>query len=230
MTDETLTPQAVAFTLERAGHDASQLEELLRSLKSQPAVAIATLSELSDHPSFEVRSWVPRAARLALGQEGLTIIKRATHDRDPDIRDAAIEELVALDPREADFLVPELRRRLRSGDTYEPVAAMWTLAQIGAKDALGDVEEVARSADRPWHRKAAEIAVLALRGDGEEIARRIRDHDHDSVPWLAEAARIVGTKECRAALSWCVDGAPDQSCRNACREALDKFEARTSEM
>ena len=200
-----------------------ELDRLVQELRSDPERAQRVFGELSDHPSFDVRAWIPRSARLALGSDGLPIIKKMVKDGDADVRDIAIEELVALDPTEARSLIPSLRRRLKSSDSYAPVAAMWMLARLGATNALDDLDQLARGADQPWHQKSAEIAALALRGDSDEVVRRIDRHDHDAMPWLAEAARLIGTPECHRSLTQCADEAPDVACRNACRNALSRL-------
>ena len=44
------------------------------------------------------------------------------------------------------------------------------------------------------------------------------------MPWLARAARILGTDEAQAALAECAEEAPDEECRNACAAELRAWE------
>lgn len=202
-----------------------EMDALLDDLRADPNVGRAVLERLVRHPDPVVRSWVPWAARMVLETDAAAAITRVVaQDQDADTRDVAIEELLELDPDAAAELAPALRQRLKSKDLYEPVSAMWTLAAIHDQDALDEIRELSRNARLPWHQKSAFVVSLVLSDQVDEIVRRIRDHDHDLMPWLPEAARLVGTPDARAALKACSDSAPDEECRGYCNEALAKLE------
>jgi hypothetical protein len=225
---EPLTALVVAAELQYGTDTAAEMESLLGALRADKEAAAAILEELAGHPTFAVRSWVPRGARLVLGREGAEIIKSLIRDQDPDVRDAAIEELVELDPREASFLTPSLRKRLASKDLYEPVTAMWMLVRIGDRDSTDLIRKISRNGAYDWHRRSAAVAVMVLEDRDAEIAERIGRHDHDSMPWLSEAAQLLGTPATLAALEESAKAAPDLECRNYCRAALERSHQRTT--
>ncbi len=175
-----------------------------------------------------MRGWVSWAIPEVLEDGGAYILLGLTRDRDPAVRDGAIEELVALDPDLAQKLVPSLRRRLRSRDAQEPVTAMWTLAELGDRDSLRLIRRIAEAdeLEHPHQRLSAEVACMLLGDRPENVLAGLRAHDHEHMPWLATAARMQGTPEARLALENCARDAPDEDCRRACAIELEKLEER----
>jgi HEAT repeat protein len=114
--NEPVDAVSVAAELEYGSGRAGEMAALIESLRMDRRQARIVLEDLSDHPSFSVRSWVPRAAKLVLQRDGVPLIKKLVRDRDPDVRDIAIEELLELDPAECRYLAPALRKRLKSRD------------------------------------------------------------------------------------------------------------------
>jgi hypothetical protein len=209
--------------------DPEAVEAVLAELRADRGWAARILDELSRDRDPEVRAWVSRAAREVLEEGGVYILMGLTRDRDQAVRDAAIANVVALDPQAARRLVPSLRRRVRSPDEDESVFAMWTLAELGDRAGLPQVRRIAESAE-PGDRsrqRVAEAVSLLLGERPEEVLERVRAHDHDLMPWLAVAARLLGTDEARAVLAEHAEGAPDPECRALCRAELEKLEART---
>jgi hypothetical protein len=62
-----------------------------------------------------------------------------------------------------------------------------------------------------------------LRGDEAAIAFGLSEHDHEAVPALAAAARILRTEATVAALRDAAANAPDEDCRAACAAELRRL-------
>ena len=209
--------------------DGERADAVVADLRADRGRAVRILDELSRHRDPKVRRWTAWAAREVLEEGGVYVLMGLTRDRDPGVRDRAVADLVALDPEAARRLVPSLRRRLRSADPGESVAAMWALAELADRDSLPHVRRIADSedADRP-RRSTAEAVSLLLSDRPEEILERMRSHDHDLMPWLAVAARLLGTDEARAVLAERAEGAPDPECRAVCRAELETLDEEAS--
>jgi hypothetical protein len=217
---------AIARAVADRDADAGDVQTMVEDLRADRGRAVRILDELTRHRSPDVRGWVAWATPQVLGEGGVHVLVGLTRDRDAEVRDAAIEELVALDPGAARKLVPSLRRRLRSREPHEPVTAMWTLAELHDRESLPQVRRIAEAEnlDHPWQRLTAGVVVLLLEGRGDEVIGAIRDHDHERMPWLATGARILATDEARDALEECAREAPDEDCRRACAIELEKLE------
>jgi hypothetical protein len=172
---------------------------------------------------------VPWAARQTLGVEAVPIIKQVVGDRDPDVRDVAVEELLELDIEAARSLAPRLRRKLRSKDFYEPVTATWALGAIRDVTAREAIQEVGDQASNAIRRNTARVVCMLLSDDPDEIVRRIREHDHELMPWLTKGARLLGTADALAALRACAASAPDEECQGVCQYALERAEKQSRE-
>jgi hypothetical protein len=214
--------ERIAEVVGAEDRDADAHDAVLADLHADRGRAARVLDELSRHKNPAVRGWVSRTAREVLAEGGVYIVMGLTRDRDPDVRRGAVRDLIELEPDTARRLIPSLRRRLRSRDPEEPIFAMWTLAELGDRGALPAVARIAaaESDEHPYRRQCARVVSIVLGERSDEILERIGAHDHELMPWLARAARILGTDEARAALAACAEGAPDDECRNACAEEL----------
>lgn len=206
--------------------DVAALDAVLADLHADRGRAARVLDELTRHRNPAVRGWVSGTAREVLREGGVYIVMGLTRDRDPHVRRGAVRDLVELEPDTARRLIPSLRRRLRSRDLDEPVFAMWTLAELGDRGSLAAVMRIAEAEadEHPFRRQCARVVSILLGDRPEEVVERIRVHDHDLMPWLTRAARILGTDEARAALAECAREAPDEECRNACAAELQAWE------
>jgi len=216
-----LSAGAVAADIQR--RDGPDADSLIAAFRSSPLDAKRILEQLAMHKDPAVRAWVPWAARRGLSKpDAVAIALRLFRDRDSDVRDVALDELVELDREAASKLAGTLRQRLKSKEFYEPIAAMWALAAIGDKASVDDIRANAAHWDNALHKNTAEVVCLLLEDRGTEVVRRIRDHDHRLMPWLSKAARLLGTDDAWDALQTCSRTAPDDECRNFCQEELDK--------
>lgn len=216
----------IAAAVERG--DTEMLAAAVAELRADRGRAARILDELSRHREPDVRGWVSGTARAVLEEGGVYIVLGLTRDRDPGVRDRAVADLVALDPDVARRLVPALRRRLRSAGSEESERAMWALAELGDTRAVPRIRQIAESADANdrLRRNSAEVVCLLLGGRPEKVLERMRDHEHDLMPWLARAARLLGTDEARAVLAERAEHAPDAECRAVCRAELEKLGGR----
>ena len=101
------------------------------------------------------------------------------------------------------------------------MAAMWGLAALGDDSSLRVVSGRAESAETQGERSVARAAALVLREDEGAIVEGLRRHQHEDVPALAVAARMLGTEASIAALRAAAADSPDDECRSACRAELE---------
>ncbi|HET6696862.1 MAG TPA: HEAT repeat domain-containing protein [Gaiellaceae bacterium] len=210
----------------KAGED-DEVERELSTLRREPGRAALVFDELSRHESPRVRAWVPAVAEDVLGDGGRRLILSLTRDRDPAVRDAAVEALFELGPEAAAPLAPDLRRRLQSSEPRERIAATWGLAALGDTSSVRVLAQRAETADTETEKSVARAAVLVLNDDEASVAEGLRRHAHDDVPALAVAARMLGTDLTIGALREAASSAPDEECRAACAAELDQIRDET---
>ena len=209
----------IAAALE-SGSD-EELERETETLRREPGRAALVLDELSRHESARVRAWVPAVAADILGDGGARLILSLTRDREPSVKDAAVAALFELGPDAAAPLAPDMRRRLQSSEPRERIAAMWALAALGDDASLRVLSDRTQSGETQEEQAVARAAVLVLREDESSIVEGLRRHEHEDVPALAVAARMLGTEATVAALRTAAAEAPDEECRTACKAELD---------
>jgi hypothetical protein len=202
-----------------------------------PEGRLAVVAELRDSPNAEnllerlaadhdpvVRSFVTDVALAVLPQDpAVTILRGLAQDRDADVRNGALVELLSVDAGLLEPLLPSIRRQLHlTDDDPSVIFAIWTLARVGDSGATGELRALA--ADSPWPpvRRAAAIGLLILTDRGAEIADRLREHDHEWTTELAIGAGTLGTREALAALQL-VAATSDDSCRQIAKWALSKY-------
>jgi hypothetical protein len=220
-----LTADHIASVIADDASGAHEINDIVSRLRVDLEEATRVLDELARHRNADVRFWVSWAAREVLGERGVPLVLRLARDRDPDVRDGAVQELVKVDPEAARSLIPALRRQLASTDIFEPVFAMWTLVELGDREAAPLVRQIAaeRASEYPFHQKTAAVVALLLEGREDEVLDRIRSHDHELMQWLVMAAVVIGTPEARAALEECARTAPDEECRQMCAGHLSQL-------
>jgi hypothetical protein len=149
------------------------------------------LRELAGARNVVVRSWVTWAAPRTLSRKAATeLLLALARDRDPDVSDDAIAALVDHDAETAaKQLKPLLRRKLRSKDIYEPVAAMWKLATIDPNSAA-EIRAAADESEYPFHRRVAEAVCLWLAKDVDELRRRILAEDESAQHLVIAAEKL----------------------------------------
>ena len=204
--------------------DAGRIDAVVAELRADRGRAARVLDRLSRHADATVRGWVASMARPVLDEGSSYVLMGLTRDGDREVRDATVAQLVALDPDAARRLVPALRRRARSEEPEESVAAMWALATLRDTGSLPHLRQIAEAEDADRSRRRAAEGASLLLGDPQEILERMRAHDHDLMPALAVAARLLSTEEARAVLAERAEGAPDAECRAVCRVELRKLE------
>ena len=203
---------------------AANLEEVIASLEARSAdQAEAILRRVAEDEDPVIRAWAASAAASAIPTRAHVLLEPLLDDPDPDVRDVALEEIRRVAPSRLERRLPRLISKLYSRDFYEPVTALWTLAELRVVAARDDVERIAEDPYEPFHGRIAEIVLAVIDGNDEAIASRILDHDHEALPWLANAARLLGTPRPRHALEEMARSAPDEECRGFCQQALARF-------
>jgi HEAT repeat protein len=213
--------EIVAWLHDEREHD---LEDVLASLRAQrPREAERVLRRLAAHRDPVVRAWAAWAIGQALPSRASALLERLLDDRDPDVRGVALEEVRRLGLASVERHLPRLVAKLRSRDFFEPVSALWTVAELRAEDARAEVERIVERPAEPFHARIAEIVLAVLDGDDRAVAARLRGHEHEATAWLANAARLLGTPAARDALEEIARSAPDEECRRFCGEALARW-------
>jgi hypothetical protein len=217
--DDRADDIAAALEAGPAGEATVELEG--ERLKSDRGRAALVLDELSRHASARVRAWVPGAAARILEEGGSRLILSMTRDRDDDVREAAVEALLALDPMAARTIAPDLRRRLHSSDVGQRIGAAWALAELGDRRSLARLAEQEREGTTPEERSVARAATLVLEEDEGAVVSGLTSAEAAEAPALARAARLLGTPATLAALEECARSAIDDAVRAACRVELE---------
>lgn len=212
----------IAAALEAGPAGEAALHAETERLRRDRGRAALVLDELSRHASARVRAWVPRAAARILEEGGSRLILSMTRDRDDDVREAAVDALLALDPEAARTIAPDLRRRLYSSDVGQRMGAAWALAELGDRRSLARLAEQEREAATPEERSAARAASLVLEKDEGAVISGLTAGEADEAPALARAARLLGTPATLAALEECARSAVDDAVRAACRAELER--------
>src|SRR2546423_8877587 len=115
-----LSASSVAAEIQRS--DGPDAEALLAAFRSSPLEAKRILEQLALHEDPVVRAWAPWAARRSLSKtDAVALALRLIRDRDSDVRDVALEELLELDLSAAATLATTFRRKLTSKEFFEPV-------------------------------------------------------------------------------------------------------------
>ena len=200
-----------------------EVERETETLRREPGRAALVLDELSRHESARVRAWVPSVAVDILGEGGARLILSLTRDREPSVKEAAVEALFELGPEAAAPLAPDMRRRLQSSEPGERIAATWALAALGDDASLRVLSGRAESAETQGERSVSRAAVLVLREEEGSVVEGLRRHEHEEVPALAVAARMLGTEATIAALRTAAAESPDEECRSACKAELERM-------
>jgi hypothetical protein len=216
----------IAAALEAGPDGEARLDAETARLRTDRGRAALVLDELSRHPNVDVRLWVPRAAREILDDGAERVLLGLTRDKDPDVRDAAVEELLALGPDTARKIIPDLRRRLHSKDVYEPVVAMWALAELKDRRSLPAIRRIAHASgpEHSFHARSAQIVCMALEERRDEIRAGLKAEDGQEIEWFAAAARIEGSEETLAALEDCAWNGSREHARRVCRSELSKLD------
>jgi hypothetical protein len=213
----TATEYSAARELVESEDDGDRLVDRLRD----DANAEAILRELAGSSSVDDRMWVVWVAPRALNHRAVPILRELVNDRDPDVRTEAMSGLAEVEPSLGQELWPQLRRGLRSKDPFEPISAMWTIARLDLHTAAPEIRDVSQQwPERDWRRKISFIVLDHLEGRDASILQRIRDHDHEAMGWLTNAASMMHSREAAATLAWAAAAFEnDPECLAAVRKA-----------
>jgi hypothetical protein len=208
--------------------DGAPLERVMRVLASNPLPASRVIQQLLSWPDGNVRFWALAAAELIYPRETyIQALKKATTDRDEAVRADAISRLTDLAPdyvrRLAKSLASRLKDDLPPGDK---VFLLWTLAKTRAHEAMPKIADL-RASEPGWTQLArvADVVLSYLELGEQPLLDRIRLHsDHERMEELCTLAwHVLSTHQAHEALEVGLADAPDEECRQKCREALRRF-------
>jgi len=216
-----MAPDLTAQLAALADENRAPSEEVIAAVSSS-GDGVRALKTLSRSPDPRVRLWAALyAGDLAKGRAGSLLVQLAA-DRDPDVRDAALQSLVAGGWGPPDFDIADIaRRKLFSKDPIEPITAMWLLAATDSRTAVAAIREFAASPTRPWHLPTAEVVSMLLDHRDNEVLERLSAHDHDRTSELATAAVLMHTPSSLAVLLANSTHLPDTVCRDWCKYAAE---------
>lgn len=196
-------------------------ERLVRLLRDEREHGASILEALAANTSKSVRFWAAAAAPSILDAASAPLLVQLARDRDRDVSDTAVDELLRIDPEAARVVLPRLRRDLKSNDFQWPVFAMLRLAVLRDIDSLPAINEIAHHPAHPYQAIVAGAAALFLEGRIDEITRRIRSHDHVAMPWLTYLASASGDIDAIQSLRECASSMIlDDECRGHCASDL----------
>jgi hypothetical protein len=177
--------------------------EIVTRLRADQDASETILQQLAGSRNVILRNWVTWAAPRTLPRHAATdLLLTLARDRDPDVSDDAVAALVDHDAEAAaERLKPILRRKLRSKDIYEPVAAMWKLAAIDP-DAAAEIRVAAEESEYPFHRRVAEAVSLWLAKDVEELRRRILVEEESAEHLVIAAEKLDDPALNRVVADW----------------------------
>lgn len=191
-----------------------EYRQLLEELAADPEGGLDVLGRLADHRDPVVRAWAGTAAAAILGSAAIKLLRRLLSDGDADVRDRAREDLITVDPAAEQEMLPSLRRVLHeTGDPFgEGRAAMWRLAKLRDDASIELLRSYATRFPPDHHGNRMPLVLAEYIAAPQTIAARIRDHDHDWMFWLIEAASLLPIPGGEAAIGALRDARPDLEC------------------
>ncbi len=162
-----LTASQVAADIQR--EDGPDAEGLITAFRASPADGKRILAELASHGDSVVRAWAAWAASRSLPKDdAVAITLRLAKDRDSDVRNVAVEELVELDRSAAARLAGALRRKLDSKEPFHVVA--WATQAVD--EIRREVWNAACRGGRWGHARLLKGARWALWKNAETFSER----------------------------------------------------------
>ena len=166
------------------------IDPLVEQLRTEPDKAEPILEAFMSSRSQDLKAWVTWAAPQVLPRgRAVSLITKLASDRNADVSDEALFALIELDRSAAMTLLPRIRRKLRSKDIHEPVAAMWMLAELDP-EASEEILEAGERSDYPFHRLVAEAVTLFIKRDTREIARLIKVRGENALHLVVAAEKL----------------------------------------
>jgi hypothetical protein len=199
-----------------------------RHLREAPNAELL-LAQVASSSDPGLRGYVAGlAAELLPSELAIPLVRKMLDDADASTRIDALPIYMALDPEGMPPLLAEIRRRLWSINDSEVLSTAWALAGLGDAESAALIAEVrdTRPPDVALH-KSLDVIWTYLAAP-ERVVTRIKEHDHESMMWLAYAATLMGTNDAKRALRDCSERAPDDLCRGFCQRELSEAGAGSS--
>jgi hypothetical protein len=219
----------VSLILSNSQYAESRRESVVQRLRVDPSAADTLVAALLRRPESQVRFWAAAIGAELIGLGFVEQLKELIRDRSPEVRSLAIQELRRLDIGALKQYAPIFRRRLQTTqDEMEVRQYLFLLAQLDGAEAVGEIRAFANRPGR-WiaNKHLADVLVAYLEQGPGEILRRIDQHDHAYMSQLTVVVRmLIRNSEGISILERCLATAPDEDCRQYCREDLEAL--RTS--
>lgn len=214
--------EAFAVRIKRS-HNAPSARRLADDIANMQDRGVAMLRALMQHSSGDVRSWAANTARQELGRDAEPLLVELAYSKRRGDREDALQQLEAIDLELVRPFIPELRRMFRGDkDLSGPgKTAMWTLARLGDRESAALLRSVATKIDDRWYSHRMPNVLADYLDDPSSIMRRISEHDHDWMFWVAEAARLLHPPRAESTLAGGSSDLPDPDCQKICAEALE---------
>lgn len=216
-----------ALVKQIASSDNAQDDALIISqIRAHPSHVYKVVRHLQEDRSPDVRLWLVGAIdRLLPRREAVEVLMQVvSKDSHAEVRNAARTHLLSLDPASGLKLASGLVRVLERAESGsgETDLAIWTLAWLGDPDGASALRRFAGRFPTNYfeHRMALVLAESIERPDS--VARRIREHDHDWMFWLVEAATLLPIPGGLEAVQAGHADPPDPECARIFADALRK--------
>jgi hypothetical protein len=212
-----------AFAKRVKGYSSQRsFERLMRDLAAHDDGGAELLQRLMQHRSGEVRGWAANVARRRFGQAAVHWLEDLARSRRVADQDEAMQQLEAIDREVLRPFIPQIRQMFRrSRSLHGPGgAAMWRLARLRDRDAAAIFRRHAERPNPAWYDHRMPLVLAAYLEDEGSLVRRLDQHDHEWMFWLAVATRLLDVPGAEDALRRCSNGAPDAECRKTCSEGL----------
>jgi HEAT repeat protein len=210
----------------QAALDDRDIENIVGDLARGGESARVVVRQLALHEDPAVRAFAGSVAKELYGNDAVDLLRQLVMDRDPDVSDTALQDLLDLSPGAAAPLLPRIRARARAGQLFERIFAIWTLAHMRDAEALPMLRAIAAGESQRELADVATVAALVIEGRADEVLARLLQHEHHSTKALAAGAFFVNTQTSLDALHRAAAELPDEQCRAWCNWYVDRATVR----
>ena len=199
--------------------------QLIDEVRAQPDGGVALLRMLMKHRSNQAGFWAAGVARELFGAAAVPWLLEMADDRRTFARDTAMQELAEIDVGLLRPLIPSMQRILLRSKPPAALysaggAAMWRLVRLRDQESAPVLRRFAAQQDPRTYDHRMPMVLADYLDDPTSLLRRIKNHDHEWMLWLAMAAAQLELPGVEDALEEGAEGLPDQVCREICAERL----------
>jgi hypothetical protein len=202
--------------------DNEETQRFVADLRDAPD-RVGLFGVLAHDQNAEVRGWAATIAQEVLGAEALpSLLEMSRSDPDEDNRGIARAAVEDLDPEALGFVVDDMLRDLERANNAAggAIQSMLTLARYRHPAGPPALRAFAARFKPGLYAHEMPLVLADYIENPDAITRRVREHDHEHMFWVAEAAGIFQPPGAVEALRACAESPPDRGCGEDCREAL----------